>query len=56
MQNIIIGRYSNPANIGFWGWVEPQDRSWILFLPVDDGPPVVYPKRDKDTGAVIEGE
>jgi hypothetical protein len=53
MQNIIIGRYDNPEKTGGWaGWIEPEDRSWILFIAAD-GTTKFYPLRD-DTGGVIE--
>ena len=56
MQNITIHRYNDPAKVGWFGSVEPEDRSWILFIPVDDGPPSVFVKRDIDTGAVYVDE
>jgi len=52
MQNITIGRYDHPESVGFSGWVEPEDRSWILFIK-DDGSALFFPERD-ETGAVIE--
>jgi hypothetical protein len=33
MQSIHIGRYEQPN--GFAGWVEPEDRSWVLFVATD---------------------
>jgi len=53
MKNITIGRYSNPENVGWLGWLEPDDRSWIVFVALD-GTPTFYGKRDPDSGAVLE--
>jgi len=33
------------------GWIEPEDRSWIMFVD-GEGKPVVFLNRDAD-GAVI---
>ena len=53
MQNIIVGRYSNPDNVGDWeGWIEPEDKSWIVFHSPTQSK--YYGKRDPVTGAVIE--
>jgi hypothetical protein len=49
--NITVGRYDNPAEVGYQGWVEPDDRSWVAFV-ASDGSPVVFLNRDKETGAV----
>jgi hypothetical protein len=60
MQNILVGRYSREPSNGvpgvgtYWqGWVEPADRSWIVFIHAD-GHPVVYLNRDPKTGAVLD--
>lgn len=55
MQNISIQRYAPDAGHGFSGCIEPEDRSWILFLR-DDGEPVFFAKRDAETGAVLTEE
>lgn len=53
MQNIIVGRYSNPETRKHWqGWIEPEDQSWIAFID-GDGHPVFFLDRDPDTGSVI---
>lgn len=51
MCNITVGRYSAPAETGYQGWIEPEDRSWIAFVR-DDGTPQVFLHRD-ETGAVL---
>jgi hypothetical protein len=60
MQNIHVGRYSKESIDGapgvgnFWqGWVEPDDKSWIVFIDID-GHPVVFLNRDPKTGAVLD--
>jgi hypothetical protein len=61
MQNITVGRYSpNSGNVEpdgslhreWAGWIEPEDRSWIMFVRVD-GTPLVFLDRDPVTGGVI---
>lgn len=53
MSNITVGRYSDPQGVGWQGWIEPKDRSWIAFIKTD-GSPVFYLNRDPKTGAIIE--
>lgn len=53
MQNIHVGRYSNPQKVGWEGWLEPDDRSWIAFVDLA-GRPVFYLHRDPQTGAVLD--
>jgi len=31
MQKINVHRYTSPENVGFVGYIEPDDRSWIVF-------------------------
>lgn len=50
MQNIVVGRYHAPD--GFIGWIEPEDRTWIMFIG-DDHAPLVFLDRDPATGAVL---
>jgi hypothetical protein len=53
MQNITIGRYDNPEAVGGWvGWVEPADKSWILFI-ASDGSTKYYAAREEN-GGVLE--
>ena len=53
-MTIIIGDYQHPDTRKFWrGWIEPEDRSWIVFIAAD-GHPVFYPHRDPKTGAIRE--
>jgi hypothetical protein len=50
VNNITIGRYSSDDH-GYAGWIEPSDRSWIVFVGVD-GHAEFYGDRDQD-GAVL---
>lgn len=51
MDDIMISRYKS-SNTGYLGWVEPADKSWILFIR-DDGIPQFYGRRNQGTGAVL---
>ncbi len=63
MGNIKVGRYSPGSKAtdsegnwvplsNFWqGWVEPEDKSWIMFIDAA-GKPTVFLDRDPVTGAV----
>jgi hypothetical protein len=53
MQNISVKRYSNPQAVGWAGWLEPEDRSWIAFIDLE-GRPRFFLDRDPVTGGVIE--
>lgn len=60
MQNIHVGRYSKEAiggvpgaGVDWQGWVEPDDRTWIVFVR-SDGSPIVFLNRDPQTGAVLD--
>lgn len=52
MNNITVGRYSNPKGIGWLGWMEPKDKSWIIFIDLNNNPKV-YLNRDPKTGAIL---
>ena len=53
MENIKIGRYQDPAMRKHWqGWIEPEDKSWIVFVRAD-GTPKVFLDREAETGAII---
>ena len=51
MGNITVGRYADPASVGYQGWIEPDDQSWIGFV-ANDGKPVFFLNRDPETGEV----
>jgi hypothetical protein len=60
MPKITVGRYSAqggtksapPVGAEWRGWIEPEDKSWILWIRAD-GAPVFYGQREAD-GAVVE--
>lgn len=35
MQNIHVRRYKQPTPGGFQGSIEPEDRSWVIFIDKD---------------------
>ena len=47
MQNIHVNRYQQPA-AGFDGTIEPEDRSWILWVAVDGTPSLWVAKETND--------
>jgi hypothetical protein len=65
--NIVIGRYECPsdqrrAEVGpdvrfpadrWESWIEPEDRSWIMFVAAD-GTPTVWLYRDEHGGVIGE--
>lgn len=51
MGNITVGRYEDPASVGYQGWIEPDDGTFIAFI-ANDGSPVVFLDREPD-GAVL---
>lgn len=66
-MNITIGRYHETPELrqfaeaqdaalvsDTWeSWIEPEDRSWILFVGVD-GTPAFFPNRDENGGVITE--
>lgn len=53
MQNIQVHRYSNEETRKAWqGWIEPDDRSWIIFADAD-GHVTLFENRDSRSGAVL---
>jgi hypothetical protein len=52
MGNITITRYPKPEDVGWQGYVEPDDKNWIVFIH-EDGHPVVFLDRDPVTGGVL---
>lgn len=51
MSNIEVGRYDHPESVGYQGWIQPSDRTWILFVK-NDGSVQAFLDRDPVTGAV----
>ncbi len=53
MNDIEIHEYKGET--GYRGYVQPLDKSWILFIG-NDGTPEFYPDRDPETGAILTAE
>lgn len=51
MGNVTVGRYADSSS-GYKGWIEPDDRTWIMFIR-ENGVPEAYLDRDSVAGAVI---
>lgn len=51
MVNITVGRYDHPEQVGYAGWISPDDNSWIAFVG-NDGAAQFFLDRDPETGAV----
>ena len=51
MCNIRVGRYQHPQSVGWAGWIEPEDLSWIAFIDLK-GEVTFFLDRDPETGAV----
>lgn len=49
-MNLTIRHYSDPQSVGFLGTIEPEDKSWIVFVALD-GSAVFFGDRDPVTGA-----
>lgn len=52
LANVVVGRYADPQAVGYLGWMEPEDRSWVIFVGLDNKP-VVFLDRDQTTGEVL---
>jgi hypothetical protein len=55
MQDITVRRYANPAEIGYAGWIEPRDKSWIAFVDLA-GKPTFFLNRDPVTGGILSDD
>lgn len=51
VNDVHVQRYADPEQVGYQGWIEPADRSWIVFVDLD-GKPSLFDKRDAN-GAVV---
>lgn len=53
MQNITVGRYGSSEDPGGYdGWIEPEDRTWIMYVRSDHSVEV-FIHRDPETGAIL---
>lgn len=57
MQNIHVIRYSHPSKVGYAGAIEPDDRSWILFIPDDGAVPQLWQQSEVEVreGKTVSG-
>ena len=46
-----VTRYDDPQAVGWAGYIEPDDKSWIAFISLD-GRPVFFLEREP-SGAVV---
>jgi hypothetical protein len=42
VQNIHVKRYDHPVSTGYAGTIEPEDGSWVLFIPNDGAMPELF--------------
>lgn len=52
MNDITVKRYPSPIETGWAGYIEPKDKTWILFGALD-GTCRLFPDRDPETGVVL---
>lgn len=52
MMNVKVTRYENPKAVGWAGYIEPADKSWIAYVALN-GKPLFFLSRDTETGAVL---
>lgn len=55
MNDITVKRYPSPTETGWAGYIEPKDKTWILFGALD-GSCMLFPDRDPMTGAVYSAQ
>lgn len=53
MQNIVVGRYEDNDSNVYEGWIEPEDRTWIMYVKADHTVEV-FIHRDSETGAILD--
>lgn len=54
MGRLKVGRYQHPDTTApYVGWIEPEDRSWIVFVKADHTVEA-YLDRDPETGALAD--
>lgn len=53
METINIKRYDSDS-VGYQGYIEPADKSWILYIG-KDGAPLFFPHRKDDGGVACDG-
>lgn len=38
MCNITVSRYDHPESVGYQGWIEPENGSWVVFVDLNGQP------------------
>ena len=56
MYNITIGRYAHESITKEWaGWIEPADKSWIIYTNADGKPALYFTEREQSGAVIGEG-
>lgn len=56
MSTITIGRYDHESiTKDYAGYIEPSDRSWIIYLDATGKPSIYYPEREASGAVIGEG-
>jgi len=56
MSSITIGRYDHESITQHYsGWIEPADKSWIIYTDQNGNPAVYYPQREASGAVTGEG-
>jgi hypothetical protein len=50
---IKVGRYNQPQAVGWLGWIEDRETTWIAFVDLE-GRPKFFLNRDPTTGATLD--
>jgi hypothetical protein len=50
---IKVGRYAEPLKVGWLGWLEDAEKTWIAYIDLN-GRPRFFLKRDPTTGAALD--
>ena len=54
-MHIKVSRYPDPKAVGYAGWIEPADKTWIAFIDLG-GAPTFFLHRDPETGGVLSND
>ncbi len=47
MTNIKVGRYQDPQAVGYAGWIEDEEKTWIAFIDLEGKPTFWLNREDK---------
>lgn len=51
LSRIRVGRYAQPQKVGWLGWIEDEEKTWVAYIDLE-GRPRFYLDRN-DSGAVL---